>query len=84
MINFYFSSSETCKEISDALMMLSLFPDQVDSFLVLSFEVIDSPLVLSFEVNDSSEELFSLKTSFTGLFFCPNFCHFSIGTKTNF
>ena len=46
------------KEISDDWMMSSLFPDQVDSSLALSFEVSDSSLVLSFEVLDSVEELF--------------------------
>ena len=51
------------EEISDDWMMLSLFPDQVDSFLALSFEVSDSSLVLSFEVIDSAEELFSLKNA---------------------
>ena len=48
------------EEISDDQMMSSLFPDQVDSSLTLSFEVSDSSLVLSFEVIDSAEELFSL------------------------
>ena len=84
MINFYFSSSEMIEEISDDWMMLSLFPDQVDSSLTLSFEVSDSSLVLSFEVIDSAEELFSLKLLLQVRFFCPNFSHFSIGTKTSF
>ena len=59
-------------EISDDWMMLSLFPDQVDSSLALSFEVSDSSLVLSFEVIDSAEELFSLKLHFFALIF-PTF-----------
>ena len=78
VINFYFSSSEMCEEISDVRMMSSLFPDQVDSSLALSFEVSDSSPVLSFEVIDSSEELFSLKLLSQVHFFCPNFSHFSL------
>ena len=68
-------------EISDDWMMLSLFPDQVDSFLALSFEVSDSSLVLSFEVIDSAEELFSLKLLLQVHFFALIFPTFLLELK---